>query len=128
MEPQGLYGTTMIYDTLDALDHYAHLFIVDNPVYEPHHPEPFDGMFTAHSHWGTVFLVKEGEVLACSTHARQPGTLLRDINGFVHHESSGITSTARVDANHFIFFHPYEPYALIVEKEAAVARLLVEVR
>ncbi len=62
MEPQGLYGTTMIYDTLDALDHYAHLFIVDKPVYEPFHPEPFDGMFTAHSHWGTVFLVKEGEV------------------------------------------------------------------
>jgi hypothetical protein len=33
-----------------------------------------------------------------------------------------------VDSDHFIFFSPYEPYALIAEKQADVARLLVEVR
>ncbi|HPX29139.1 MAG TPA: hypothetical protein PK909_00910 [Sphaerochaeta sp.] len=118
----------MIYDTLDSLARYTHLFGMTEPVYETIHPKPFDGMFIAHSHYATIFLVKEGEILVCSTHAQQPSTFVRDINGFVHLESSGITSTARVDSDHFIFFSPYEPYALIAEKQADVARLLVEVR
>jgi len=118
----------MIYDTIDSLARYDHLFEMTEPVFETICPVPFDGMFTAHSHYATIFLVKKGEILVCSTHARQPSTLVRDINGFVHLESSGITSTARVDSGHFIFFSPYEPYALVAEKQADVARLLVEVR
>ncbi|NLZ76601.1 MAG: hypothetical protein GX911_01340 [Spirochaetales bacterium] len=118
----------MIYDTLDALARYDHLFELTEPVFETIRPEPFDGIFAAHSLWATVFLVREGEVLLCSTHARQPGTLVRDINGFVSLESSGITSTVRVDSRHFVFFSPYEPYALVAKREALVARLLVEVR
>ncbi len=118
----------MIYDTIESLDHYRHIFELPEVTYETIGPQGFDGRFSAHSHYATVFLVQAGSVLVCSTYPEGAVNQERDINGFIHLESSGITATAKLDPSHFLFFAPYEPYALIAEETVQVARLLVEVR
>ena len=117
----------MIYDSRANIERYHSIFEVGKIHYHVMNPTSFSGVFEAHSKEGVVLFVEAGSILVSSTYSEGAPNLLRDINGFVHLQTMAITTTVRLDSEHFLFFSPYELYSIVVDEKTAVARVFAQV-